>query len=333
MKNLLYYPYINLPRTDWTLRTLLYYESIGSIVPEQYFYQPNNYEPFMLELVQSGLVIPINPMQVLDNPWEVTKPFLEHIEKNKNHLKKAPKRFSLAGARAFIHEGKFTPPLARIHQDKFHHEIFYSLTEMGLATPAQDGWYAVEKKTADLMMKFLATVVGSKNDMLPTTDEIVPIFYKRKVAEEQEKRQTILKRLIPMPEQMDLNRLQAFKDKHIDLLDAFKIRVETLVLDPNLLQGTELFDLKVRELEQRKDELAAKMNESQLGNIIFGSVCGLIGAAMTLPVGGTWGALAGAFPGFANAVHSALKIESPEKVFDQTGLKYLALADKRLIRR
>jgi hypothetical protein len=35
-------------------------------------------------------------------------------------------------------------------------------------------------------------------------------------------------------------------------------------------------------------------------------------------------------PGFANAVYSAMKIEKTENVFDQSGMKYLALVDKKL---
>lgn len=65
MSNLLYYPYINVPRTDWTLRTLLYYDNIGSIVPQEYFYEPErNYDEFMLELVRNELVTPINPIKI-----------------------------------------------------------------------------------------------------------------------------------------------------------------------------------------------------------------------------------------------------------------------------
>ena len=71
MENLLYYPYINIPRTDWSTRSLLYYETVGSIVPQNYFYEPENYEPFMRELVQNELVIPINPMEVLDEPFHL----------------------------------------------------------------------------------------------------------------------------------------------------------------------------------------------------------------------------------------------------------------------
>ena len=66
MNNILYYPYINPPRTDWTLRTLLYYENVGSIVPQKYFYEPEvNYDDFMLELVRNELVTPINPIEVI----------------------------------------------------------------------------------------------------------------------------------------------------------------------------------------------------------------------------------------------------------------------------
>lgn len=55
MNNLLYYPYINLPNTDWAIRALLYYDNISSIVPTQYFYEPEQYEPFMREVIQNEL--------------------------------------------------------------------------------------------------------------------------------------------------------------------------------------------------------------------------------------------------------------------------------------
>ncbi len=39
--------------------------------------------------------------------------------------------------------------------------------------------------------------------------------------------------------------------------------------------------------------------------------------------------LLGGLPGFASAVHAVLKIEKAENIFDKSGLKYLALIDKR----
>jgi hypothetical protein len=330
MENLLYYPYINLPRTDWTIRTLLYYQSIGSIVPQEYFYNPDGkYEPFMLQLMQASLVKPINPMDVLDRPWEVTKPFIEHISKNKEKIEKAQHRFR-QGKFGSIHSDKFRT--ARIHADKFDENIFYSLQQLGLAEPGQGQWYSVETKTADQLMKFLATLIGFKTNRLPTTDYIRPRFYKPTFITQQKKRETILTRLIPFPEQLDLNKVLRFKETHHGILEAFRNRVEIIVLDPSIEEGTQLFDEKVQELEIRKQELSAKMNESQLGNIIFGTVCGIIGAFQGLATANTTSAFFGGLPGFATAIHSALKIENAEKVFDQSGLKYLALADKRLLR-
>src|SRR5690606_4015692 len=131
MSNLLYYPYINLPRTDWTLRTLLYYDNVGSIVPQEYFYSPERtYDEFMLELVRSELVTPINPLEVLERPREVTKPFLDLVERNQNTLRTAQRSFR-KGNHGLIHQDKFATE--SIHADKFDESIFYGLHELGLA--------------------------------------------------------------------------------------------------------------------------------------------------------------------------------------------------------
>ncbi|MBS1587162.1 MAG: kinase [Bacteroidetes bacterium] len=327
MKNILYYPYINVPRTDWTLRTLLYYDNIGSIVPQEYFYNPTeNYEPFMLELVQSNLVVPINPMDVLENPWEITRPFLNYIEENRERLRNARQNFAL-GHRRFIHGDKFS--YSRIHAEKFNENVFHRLENLGLAERTDGRWFLVERKTARSLMLFLATIVAAKTERQPITDYIQP-FFRSTFISQQRKREIILAGLIPFPEEIDLFQLRRFKERHSDLLETFRTRVELLVLDPNIIEGSRLFDESLRELLQRKHELAAKMNESQFRNIIFGTVCGIAGAFAGLAAASTTGAFVGALPGFINAIHSALKIERAENVFDQSGLKYLALADKRL---
>lgn len=328
MSNILYYPYINVPRADWTLRILLYYDNIGSIVPEEYFYEPErNYDEFMLELVRSELVTPINPMDVLDRPWDVTRPFLELIENNQGKLQTAQSRFK-KGHRGNIHGDKFQK--TEIHADKFDQEIFYGLEQLGLAEKADGRWYSVEKRTANNLMKFLATIISSKTNRLPTTDYVRPIYSRSSFKKARNKRETILTSLIPFPEEIDLRRLLKFKEKHSDLLNSFRTKVERIALDPNIIEGTPLFHQHLAELLMRKDELSVKMNESRFNSILFGTVCGLIGAYHGIATASTKGAIIGALPGFANAVYSALKIERAENVFDQSGLKYMALADKRL---
>ena len=331
MNNLLYFPYINIPRTDWTLRTLLYYDNIGSIVPQEYFYNPEqNYDPFMLELVRSQLVTPINPIEVFENPWQVTRPFIEMIESNGDRLRKYQSSFRNNNI-GLVHRDKFVG--SQIHADKFDENVFYALEQLGLAEKGEGRWYVVENRTANSLMKFLATLISAKTQRLPTTDYVRPFYNRSSFHNPAQKQETILTNLIPFPEDIDLNKLTKFKEKHSQLLAAFRTRVELIALDPNIIDGTPLFHHHLSELAQRKEELSAKMNESRFNSILYGTVCGLIGAGVGLAGASTTGAVIGALAGFANAVHSALQIEQAEDIFDQSGLKYLALADKRLNRR
>jgi len=77
------------------------------------------------------------------------------------------------------------------------------------------------------------------------------------------------------------------------------------------------------------------MGESKFGQLIFGTVCGITGAVIGLASAGTAGAIVGSFsalPSFANAVYSALQIERVENIPDQSGMKYLALVDRKIRR-
>ena len=330
MSKLLYYPYINLPRTDWTLRTLLYYDNIGSIVPREYFYDPErNYDEFMLELVRSELVTPIDPINIFDNPWEVTRPFLQLVENNQEKLRTAQNRFR-QGLRGNMHIDKFSK--ANIHADKFDENIFYGLEQLGLAEKTDERWYSVEQRTANNLMHFLATLISAKTDRLPTTDYIRTSYNRQTFNQERRKRETILTSLIPFPDEIDMRKLLNFKEKHSGILNSFRTRVEQIVLDPNIIEGTPLFQQYLAELSQRKEELTARMNESQFNRILFGTVFGLIGAYQGMATASTTGAIIGGLSCFANAVYSALQIERAENIFDQSGLKYLALVDKRLRR-
>ena len=338
MENLLYYPYINIPRTDWTLRTLIYYDQVGSIVPQNYFFEPDRYDKFMRELVQNELVIPINPMEVLEKPLEISRPFINYINSEEFRIRQRRENFKKERF-GRIHRGKFNDP--RIHTEKFDGEIFYQLEQAGLAEREDYEWFRVEQKTANDLMSFLASVIGGKLDFLPTTDmqvRKVPFMdsskkiYKTK-RKENIRREIILRELIPFPEQIDLNQLRRFKDKYSDLLKRFKNKVELIALDHNLDEESQLFKETIKELNYRKEELSAKMNESNFGQLIFGTVCGITGAIIGLASAGTTGAIVGSFsalPSFANAVYSALQIERVENITDQSGMKYLALVDKKL---
>lgn len=339
MNNLLYYPYINLPQTDWTIRTLLYYDKIGSIVPQQYLNEPENFDPYMREMIANELVESIIPMDVLDKPWEIFEPFIHYLETHRERILKrcTPARRNLKPT--LIHQDKFSYKQSRIHSNKFDDRVFRHLEKMGLAVRGNQEWYEVEQKTAGELMTFLATIIGAKLNYQPVTDQFRQGFFMHYRKEEnlticqtQRKRELILKELIPYPENIDLKKLRRFKDKHKDLLEKFRNKTEQIALNPSAEIDSPFFRETLRELQFRKEELAARMNESRLGPIFFGTICGITGAFIGLATTGGWGTIMG-LPGLANAIHSALQIERTKNIFDQSGMKYLALMDKKLQKR
>ena len=337
MSNLLYYPHINLPNSDWTIRAILYYENIGSIIPEQYFYEPEHFEPFMREALRNELIEFINPINALDNPGHISDVFLTYLTNTPRIIDRRREDFA-CNNKARSHSGKFANKNSRtrIHAGKFDTNILLELTNMRLAVEGDDNWYYVENRTANELMTYLASVVANNINYIPATDRMDYHGFKStyinnqnlEVHIRQYKRDLILKELIPYPEEIELNNLRRFKDEHFDLLKRFNNRVELITLDPSITPESQLFQATLDNMRAEKEELSARMNESRFGKIVCGSICGTISAGIAFLQEPALGA------GLAliNAIHAARQIERPEDIYDQTGLKYLALVDKRLRR-
>jgi len=329
--SILYFPYINLPKTDWTIRTLLYYDSVSSIVPIDYFYDPEgNYEPFMLELVKRELVVPLDPLGILDHP--LTQPFLNFVQSKGYRIDAKRRGFQLGGS-SIINRQKFDQP-ARINSLKFDEGLLSGLSELGIARRKEGNWFEVEKTTANYLMTYLASILGAKLELTPTTDKLINLDFlgesKRTNSLAASKRRRILRDLIPYPNEINLDKLQNFKQKNLNALNRFRNVIEQVALDPKY-ENEKLFVEKITELKLQKEEISRQMSKSNLGGIFFGTACGIFGAFQGLAQLETVGAIVGGLPGFTSAVYSALKIEKPEGIFDQTGMKYLALVEKRIM--
>ena len=331
MRNLLYYPNISLPHTDWTMRALLYYDNVGAIVPMQYFYNPELYEPFMREMIRNELIIPIEPMSVLERPWEISQAFLEYISCNSKLIDRRRQNFHrIISRKEYMNIGT----CVKIHIGKFDYNVLNEITQMGLAKRLDYNWFQVEANTAHELMTYLASVVSNSIGYLPATDRIDKSSFSATYLRNQDielrarlyKRDMILKNLIPCPKSIDIYNLRRFKDEYRDLLETFRNKVELLVLNPVITPESPLFAETLNDMKSTKEELIARMNESRLGDIIFVTVCGVISAGLGFIAEPTTGAI----PGLLNAIYSACQIEKPENITDQTGLKYLALVDKRL---
>jgi len=97
--------------------------------------------------------------------------------------------------------------------------------------------------------------------------------------------------------------------------------VEDLVLNSTINPESQRFVIALDDMRMAEEELAARMNESHICDIVFGTICGTISAGIGLLADPVLGAV----PGFLSAIYSACRIERPENVIDQTGLKYIAL--------
>lgn len=205
--------------------------------------------------------------------------------------------------------------------------------EIGLAERIDYNWYNVENKTANDLMFLLSSVIADKIQSILATDKIdcsfSQIYAQNNDVElryRQYKRDLILKDLIPYPKQIDLTNLRRFKEKYHDLLITFRNKVESIVLNSAISPESKMFEVTLDELKHQKGELSARMNESHLCNINFGTICGTISAAISLFENSSVAAITG----LLSAIYSVCKIERPESAIDQTGLKYLALVDKRM---
>lgn len=315
MDKLLYYPYINLPQNDWTIRTLLYYDSISTIVPRRAYDRPELfYNENMRELLTNGLVIPVDPLEALDEPWETINPFYTFLQ--------GP-GFDQAAKRNNFILGNYI----KIHSGKFDGEVFYYLEYLKLARKLDNDLYIVEHDTANYLMAFLANILSIKLNLQPITDKKNnnQDILLNSIIQQEKKREIILRELIPFPQNIDLDKLYKFKEIHYELLKLFRNKVEQIVLDNSLKEGDEIFNFKIKELISHKEMLQEKMNGSKLGPILFGTVCGITGILIGL-CNEEQSLLS--IPTLASSIYKAIKIEKAENTFDPYGMKYVAFIDK-----
>ncbi len=310
--NILYYPEINVPKTDWAIRAFLYYDEVAAIVPYSYNQSPELYEPFMRNALLNELVTPVDPMMYLHNIESVSEIFLRYVRNIRSlNYRRA----------AFRLQNRF-----RMHPGKFRQSIYDALVDQGLAAKSGE-WYEVERMTANDMMFYLATALACRLDSRLSTDRMAFVRSPKhidtpdcEIMYQNRRRNCILKELVPAPKTYDLSLVRRFKDNNHELLRSFRNNVESIALNQDIDPDSEHFSIIMDQLKQEKEELAARMCESRFGEIVFGKVCGVL-ASVT-------GASA-----LLNAVYDACRTERPDLPDARSGMKYIVMADRSLVRK
>ena len=316
---LLYFPYISVPQSTWTTHSILYWDSVGAIVPQIYKEKPNRLEKYMKGLVERELVEQVFPDNHLYRATNFDESFLRLTEHKSFHLDERKA--------AFQRGERF-----QIHIQKTGYILMKELIRMNIAKRRNWEWCYVEAKTAKLFMMYLASVIGKEGGYTPATNSAenidLSIQQKGLPLYTQRIRGRFLRDLMPYPINPDLDKLKIFKEKHYDKLKHFRILLEQEVLKIASIKDKELrnatYELKKEEILYRKEVILSELSRSNFGKITFGTLFGLAGASISFAADQKTSALFS----LGNAIYSAFQgYDNPELSKDYA---YLALIDHKL---
>jgi uncharacterized protein DUF6236 len=324
---------------------LLYWDEVGSIVPSPYEEDLARLTPYMSELVRAELVRPIVPERYDRHLHRAVRPFLKFVDSDPLIAERASTQL---GSAPTPRSGTPAGTVMKIHGGKLGHDVESALLQRGLARRGTDrSWIEVEARTGSAYMAFLAAGLGSLEEveMDPITDgvgNLAPYADMESaddtIAVSNALAMRVLEGVLPGPaESVPVGELVDFKEAHGPLLAGFRGRLESQLLDIAEISEERLRERRVliltEELQAELEEVEARMNARSWPRLVFGTLCGVLGAA--IPVGaalatGAIPAAAAGAPGLASAVYSARQAMRRGEDFENAPLAYAALARQHL---
>jgi hypothetical protein len=284
----LYFPYVDVPSSASLWPVLLYWDSLGSLVPASVL---SRLGPWTRTLVDAGLVQPVEPRRYLSGNLQAG---------------------FIAGFAALLDilpsQTSPTTPVW-IHTDKAYDEVWQLLVERDLAQPAQrtarsgwsEEWAAVEGRAGRLYLSYLATVLARLPalDMEPLTDQrryfesVSGIPSLSTVSVLDGARAAVLRDVLPVPQgPVDVRDLALFKERHRDLLRSFRRDVEHAVLrcatEPLPDLRARIVRAEASDLTDRVEEIRRRLEERRwptTAGTLCAACAGLPGATAALVSG------------------------------------------------
>jgi hypothetical protein len=226
MENALYFPNINLPDSIWTFRTLLYWDSLISIVPEAVACDDATLSPMMVNMIQSGLVAPVEYGLLSTTANAIANPFLDYLRV----LHRRPKNL--------VWKEEFA---AQVHFQKISPDLHHALESFDAGHPGEGGWWRLRPSIARAYMSLLALTMSANANVRASavTDSFGHLVRVDNVRRDgrnldaaksvmTEIRNEFLQELFPIPVKAseDLDALVRFKEAHGASLRLFRVEVE-----------------------------------------------------------------------------------------------------------
>lgn len=345
--NALYFPYISIPESNWTIKTLLYWDKLSAIVPMDHIDNPEQLSPFMRALLERDLATQIFPSQYLYEIPDFEQSFIRYLEPKVQKYKDNPIRpFSLAGQMHIeklgsrIHQEKMMPTTG-IHVEKMG-QLPQFLIDEGLADQVDGAWVNVDSRVANMFMAYLAICLGALNAVSAapvTSEQKYSNFLGHNLFQTSDSRfnhhrkaqDVVIENILPTPVgNIDLDVLAKFKMDYGHLLPRLRQKVESetayiALLDraSDRLDATNDF---IRRCREDTEEIIDAMKPSW-SKVMFGSIAPLFGTGLALVATetGNKAAYVGAGLSFASTAYQALNsIRSERKRSEVLPLAYVA---------
>lgn len=340
LDKLLYFPTIEIPKSQWLMRTLFYWDKVGSIVPLDYLNNPNRLNPYMRELVHEGLIEQVVPEDYIGGIPNFESGFLNHIESDS-----VINSISNLGKLGLIGQDGVINSISKIHIGKLSY-LGEELIRRGLATQRKGAWYFVESYTASKFMAYLASVIGALTEYTPITDSYKQMSHYIAPNEKQDVRKElkeqikarIVEKILPVPSSIDdPYDLFRFREKYYDELKRFRNHIEEFVLTLETLQENQIEDKIKLFTEQSEDQIKFildKMGSFKWINIDLATLC-TITASTTAVVKGVADSsnieTVGAAVGLLGAVATVLN-HNKDLNINRKPLAYAAFVEKEFNR-
>ncbi|QGQ44751.1 DUF6236 family protein [Metabacillus sediminilitoris] len=340
MDKILYFPSISIPKSQWLMGSLFYWDKVGSIVPLEFLKKPNLLGEHMRKLVEVELIEQVVPEQHLWNVPNFEEAFIDFID---NTSAFCP--ISKLGRLGLIGQDGVIRTTTEIHMGKLR-SLGHRLEQRGLATKGRGSWYTVEGYTASNFMTYLATVLGTITEYTPLTDSYNELSYflpnvekenTREVLKEQ-LRTRIIENVLPVPAYIeDPYDIYRFKEKHYDKLTRFRRYVEESILNLELLPEYQVEEKLKIFAENSRDEIryiSESMKSFKWRMINFATFCSIASPALSLVKGISEDSIldtTSATVGILGAVGVALSTEKIKEI-ERQPLAYAAIIERQFNR-
>ena len=236
MEKLLYYPFISIPKADWLVQALLYWDGIATIVPLAEQRSLRSITPFARRLIQDGLIESVSPEEYAYSQPDSFISFLDWVQSNQSR---------------FVINDNSRNNIQRVHIGKLNSVHIGKLgflgdefVKIGVAQRQGSQWYELNKNLALYFMTFLAILIGKQTEYIPTTDQyrglscLINIDTHANAMNatrvKDRFRSALLKRLLPVPSRLeDYYDIYRFKEKYHDQLILFRRKIETFLISLN----------------------------------------------------------------------------------------------------